>query len=153
MPIGALHRVEYALNVLGGNILVEEIAHRIDEDELWTPPLHGLFEAFGAKGQVEARLERVSLDATKTLRKALGIAMVTTGANLRAAGNRLYLNKSIASLPEIIYYFALKNKEKSHQRGDIGKGHIKDSDYGLTQYLVFYTLKRCWYTSVFFNPL
>ena len=89
MPIGALHGVEYALDVLGGNILVEEIAHRIDEDELWTPPLHGLFEAFGAKGQVEARLERVSLDATKTLRKALGIAMVATGANLRAAGDRV----------------------------------------------------------------
>lgn len=68
---------------------LEEIAHRIDEDELWTPPLHGLFETLGAKGQVEARLERVSLDATKTLRKALGLAMVATGANLRAASDRV----------------------------------------------------------------
>ena len=89
VPIGALHGVEYALNVLGGNVLVEEIAHRIDEDELWTPPLHGLFEAFGAKGQIEARLERVSFDAAKTLGKALGIAMVATGANLRAASDRV----------------------------------------------------------------
>ena len=34
VPIGVLHGVEYALDVLGGNVLVEEIAHRIDEDEL-----------------------------------------------------------------------------------------------------------------------
>ena len=68
---------------------MEEVAHRIDEDELGTPPLHGLFEAFRAKGQVEARLERVSLNAAKTLRKTLGIAMVATGANLRAAGDRV----------------------------------------------------------------
>ena len=54
MPIGALHRVEYALDVLGGNVLVEEIAHRIDEYELRMPPVYRLFEALGAKGQIKA---------------------------------------------------------------------------------------------------
>ena len=87
VPIGALHCVEYALDVLDGNVLVKKIAHRIDEDELWTQPVYGLFEALGAKSQIKAWLERVSLDAAETLGKALGIAMVATGANFRAAGN------------------------------------------------------------------
>ena len=87
VPIGAFHGVEYALDVLRGNVLVEEIAHRVDEDELRTPPVCGLFEAVGAKGQIKAGLERVPLDASEALGKALGIAMVATGADLCAAGN------------------------------------------------------------------
>ena len=44
---------------------------------------------FGAKGQIKVGRKRVSLDAAETLGKALGIAMVATGADLRAAGDRV----------------------------------------------------------------
>ena len=33
-PVCALHRVEYAMDVLDRNVLVEQVTHRIDEDEL-----------------------------------------------------------------------------------------------------------------------
>ena len=50
-----------------GISLVEQIAHRIDEDELWPPPVQGLFQARGPKRQIETGLKRMSLDAAKTL--------------------------------------------------------------------------------------
>ena len=80
VPVGALHGVEYALDVLRGNVLVEEITHRVDEDELRTPPVRGLFEAVGTKGQIKAGLERVPLNAAESARKG---ARHSNGRNQR----------------------------------------------------------------------
>ena len=62
-----------------GMSLVEEVAHRIDEDELGDAATAWVVRGvLGAQGQIKARLERVSPQTPrKTLRKTLGIAMVT----------------------------------------------------------------------------
>ena len=39
------------------------------------------------QGQVETGFERIALDPTKTLGKPFGVAMIASGANLRAARN------------------------------------------------------------------
>jgi hypothetical protein len=59
---------------------VEEIAHRVNEDEPRSPPALRLLHALGAKREIEAGLEGVAGDAAKTLREALGVAAITAGA-------------------------------------------------------------------------
>ena len=89
VPVRALHRVEYAMDELDGNIFMEKITHRIDEDELWVPPARRVLKSFGTQRQIKASLESMSLDIAKAFGKALGIAVVTTGTDLRATGDRV----------------------------------------------------------------
>ena len=89
MPVRALHRVEYAMDVLERNVFVEQVTHRIDEDELRVPPARRVLESFWTQSQIKASLKRMSLDIAKAFGKALGIAVVATGADLGATGDRV----------------------------------------------------------------
>jgi hypothetical protein len=51
------HRVEGAVKKAEGDLLVEEIAHRIDKDHLRFAPPKRLFQSFGAKLEVKTVLE------------------------------------------------------------------------------------------------
>ena len=62
---------------------------RIDEDELWVPPAQGVLESFGTQRQIKSSFKGVSFDVAKAFGKPLGIAVVATGADLGAAGDRV----------------------------------------------------------------
>ena len=89
VPIGPFHRIEYLPDVLVGYLLMKQIAHRVHEDELRTPPMQRLLYTLRPQGQVETGFERMALDPAKTLGKPFGVAMIASGADLRAARNRV----------------------------------------------------------------
>src|SRR3990172_11254452 len=85
MPVRFLHRVEDARDEPRWNVLVEEVAHRVHEYAAGPLPQTRLLQAFRPEPQVEPELEGVSLNTTKAFRKPLGVAVVATAADLRAA--------------------------------------------------------------------
>src|SRR6266446_4910613 len=87
VPRCAFHRIEDAIDKFLGNVLVEKIAHGIHEDHARRAPAEWLFQPLRAQGQIEARLEWVTGCTAKPLREALGIAVIASGADLRAAGD------------------------------------------------------------------
>ena len=61
VPIRILHCIKYAMDVLSWYVLVKQIAHRIDKDELRTSPVLGFLKAFGTKCEIKTRLKRMFL--------------------------------------------------------------------------------------------
>lgn len=89
MPIGAHHDIEDFLDVIVGDFVVEEVAHRVDEDDLGFLPAQWDFEGLGlqrdgksiAIGRLSHRLQPA--------RHALRIAMLAAGADLGTASDRV----------------------------------------------------------------
>jgi hypothetical protein len=74
MVVGAHHRVEDEPDVVIGDVLVEEVGHRVDEDQSRPPPPQRQLQARGPDAQVEALLERVARNAAEALGERLGVA-------------------------------------------------------------------------------
>ena len=89
MPVGLPHDSGDLQNVAIGNGLVEEIAHRIDEDLSGAFPAKGLRKFLRNQPNVESLFEGMSRNTSKTLCKSLRIAVLTSGADLRAASDRI----------------------------------------------------------------
>jgi hypothetical protein len=66
---------------------VEEIAHGVHEDHLGISPPKRLRKLLRNHPEVETLLERMTLNTSEALGESLGIAMLTTGADLGAAAN------------------------------------------------------------------
>ena len=60
MPVSQSHNVADSSDVVDWNVLVKEVAHRVDEDLPRASPLQRLLKLLGHESQVEALLERVS---------------------------------------------------------------------------------------------
>ena len=89
MPVGGLHGVEDAVDEIGRDLLVEQVAHRIDEDPPRPFPRKRLGQPLRAPREVESVLEGMAGRAAKPLREALGVAVVAAARDLRAARHRV----------------------------------------------------------------
>ena len=85
VPVSPSHDVANARDVVGWNVLVKEVAHRVDEDLPRASPVQRLLELFGNESEVEALLERVSRHTAETFREQLRVAELAARAHLRAA--------------------------------------------------------------------
>ena len=86
MPIRPIHYVKYAGYELERNILVEEVAHAVDEDGLRLFPGHGQFEGVLVQGQLEGIPVVGGAHGLQPFRHAFGIAVLAAGADLGASG-------------------------------------------------------------------
>ena len=89
VPVRALHRIKHPINERPVNVLVEKVAHRIDENHPRPLPLARLLKPRRPQRQVEALLIRMTDDATPAFRKARRIAIVTPGSDLGATRHRV----------------------------------------------------------------
>jgi histone H3/H4 len=87
VPVGPSHDVANARDVVGWNVLVKEVAHRVDEDLPRASPVQRLLKLLWHESQVEALLEGVSRHAAETLREHLCVAEFAARAHLRAAAD------------------------------------------------------------------
>jgi len=87
MPICAPHHVKHSLDTLDGNGSMEQIAHQIDEDRSWIFPaqrqLHYVLVHRYPKTTGVVRLPH----GVQPFCHAFGIAVFTSGTDLRASGN------------------------------------------------------------------
>jgi hypothetical protein len=89
VPVGADHRVEHTLDEFKRHARMEEIAHRVDEDQPRSFPLKRLIQTLRAKLKIKPALIWMARDATEPFCECLGIAVGTPRANLRASRNRI----------------------------------------------------------------
>ena len=87
VPRRALHRIEDAIDKILGNVLMEKVAHGIHEDHARRSPAERLLQSLWTQSQIEASLEWMTRSTTKSFGEALGIAVITSGADLRATGD------------------------------------------------------------------
>jgi len=85
MPVGLLHGGEDLIDKGDGHALVKKVGHGIHKDHLRLSPSEGVLQARGPELQIETRFERMARNAAKPLGKSLSVAIVTPGADLRAA--------------------------------------------------------------------
>ncbi len=115
VPVRAVHDVEDALDVLERHVLVEEVAHRVDEDCLRLLPSQRELEHVRLQRQLEAVAVVRLTHRLQSLRHALGVAVLAAGANLRAAGDGFQVD-SVHSMPDpgpsapsLSKWFAIRN--------------------------------------------
>lgn len=89
MPGRGFHRIEHAPNEFAWNLLVKQIAHRIHENHARGTPAERLLQTLGSKCEVKAGFERMSGRPAKTLGKTFSVAMIATGTDLGAPGDRV----------------------------------------------------------------
>jgi hypothetical protein len=58
MPVSSSHDLSNATDVVGWNVFVKEVAHRVDEDLPRTSPTQRLLKLLGHESEVEALLEK-----------------------------------------------------------------------------------------------
>jgi hypothetical protein len=86
VPVGVFHRVENPRHITRGDILVEQVTHRIYEDHPRLLPFKRLRKAFGPQNEIKAVFERMPRHPPEALRKSLSITIVAAGAYFRAPG-------------------------------------------------------------------
>ena len=81
------HRREHLFDVFVGNLAVEEVAHRVNEDAAWLAEFVGLVELVRLQENVLFGVFRLPLVrcVVVAVADALGITVLATGAHLRAA--------------------------------------------------------------------
>jgi len=83
------HHVEHLGDVLIGDVLVEEVAHRVDEHDARAAPAQRHLQALRPQAQVEALLVGVARHTAPALGERLGVAMRASGRDLRASRHRV----------------------------------------------------------------
>ena len=89
MPVGGLHGVEDAVDEISRYPLVEQVAHRIDEDPPRPFPRKRLLQPLRAQCEIEPVLEGMAGRVAKPLGEAFGITVIATARDLRAARHRI----------------------------------------------------------------
>ena len=89
VPICPAHHVADGGKIVGGNVLVKEVTHRVDEDPPRLPPACWFIQLLRNKTEIEPLLERVARNAAKPLGEDLGVAELAAGAHLRATTYRV----------------------------------------------------------------
>ena len=85
VPVSPSHNVTDTRDVVGGNVPVKEVAHRVDEDLPCASPMQRLLELFRNESEIEALLEGVTRHPAETFREELRVAEFAARAHLRAA--------------------------------------------------------------------
>src|SRR5689334_12309190 len=89
MPMSSSHDLSNATDVVGWNVFVKEVAHRVDEDLARASPVQRLLELLGHQSQVEPMLEGMSRHAAETLTEHLRVAEFAARTHFRAAADRV----------------------------------------------------------------
>lgn len=89
MPIGGLHSVENAILEIRRYVLMEKIAHGIDEHPARSPPRKRLSKTLRAKRKIESALKRMPGRASKSLGDPLSVAIVAAARDLSATRYRI----------------------------------------------------------------
>jgi len=89
VPVTLLHDREDFLNELNRNVLVEEIAHGVDEDAARLAPTKGEAQSLRPELKVESLFVGMTGRATKAFSKGFRVAVGTTWADFAAASNRV----------------------------------------------------------------
>ena len=89
VPVGFFHGVEYAVDEWRRNVLVEQVAHGIDEDLPRSFPCQRLFHSFRAQCQIEALLVWVPRHPSEPFRETLSVAIGAPLGNFGAPGYRI----------------------------------------------------------------
>jgi hypothetical protein len=89
VPMGLSHDLEDLLEVGVRNTLVEEVAHRVDEDHSRPRPLQWLLQPLRPELQREALLVGVSRDPAPALGERLRVAVRAARRNLVATRHRV----------------------------------------------------------------
>src|SRR5579871_1062338 len=89
MPRRGLHHAADFRDVVDRDVIMKEIAHRVDENALRQAPLQRNLELLGHQTKIKSLLERMARDAAKSFREGLGIAMFAARADLGASANRI----------------------------------------------------------------
>ncbi len=87
--LARLHDPADLLDVVVGHSLVEQVAHRVDENHLGLRPPQRLGKLLGDELEVEPLLVRMPRHAPEPLGERLGVTMRTPGTDLRAAPDRV----------------------------------------------------------------
>ena len=87
MVIGFDHHIEDAPDVFIRHLLVEEVRHGVHEYHLWLFPPQRHLKPLGPELQIKALFIRMTRHTAEPLGKCLGIAMLATRTDLRAAGD------------------------------------------------------------------
>ena len=87
MPVRRLHGFKDFEYEIGGHLLMEEVAHRVDEDGTRLFPFQGKLKPFRPQLEIEPLLKRMTWHSAKPLRERLGVTMLATRADFRAAGD------------------------------------------------------------------
>jgi len=78
------HYLADARDVLDWNVLLEEIAHRVDKDSSRMLPTQGLLELLRHEAQIKALLKWVTARSSKSLRERRRVADLASWAEKRA---------------------------------------------------------------------
>src|SRR5690349_17564610 len=89
MPVSRLHSIKNMINEFARYCLMEQIAHRVDENHSGLPPTNWLTQALRTKGEVKTGGEWVVPHVAKSLCEPLSIAVVAPTANFGATGYRV----------------------------------------------------------------
>ena len=81
------HGAGDADDVLGGDILVEEVAHGVDEDHARPPPPQGLVELLGDEAEVESLLVGMPWNAAEPFGEDLSVAIGAARTHLGASAD------------------------------------------------------------------
>jgi len=87
VPVGSVHDVKDFVNVIRRHLLMEQIAHRVDEDNLRLFPFERRFEGLSLNGELETVLVVGLAHGFEARCHALGIAVLASRADLCAAGD------------------------------------------------------------------
>src|SRR5262245_60628737 len=89
MPVRCHHYSANSNNVGVGDAFVEQVAHRVDEDDPWCSPFQWLCQFLRNYSQIESLFERMPRYSTKSFCEGLRIAVSTAGTDLGTATNRV----------------------------------------------------------------
>ena len=89
MPSRAFHDIEDLEDVAARDILVEEVAHRVDEHISGLPPSERNSQNVGMESDIEAVSVSPEPDPAEAFRKAFSIAVPAPLADFGAAGDRI----------------------------------------------------------------
>jgi hypothetical protein len=89
MPVGALHSVEHLVDEYARHVLVEQVAHGINEYHAGLAPAQGLLDSLWPQRQIEAKRKGMARNAAKPLREALGVAVIAPATDLSATRYRV----------------------------------------------------------------
>ena len=89
MPVRSAHYVEDLLEEGKGNLFVEQITHRVHEDELWLPPAQWSFQDFRMKRELKAVGVLLHSHVLQTLGKSLRVAELAARTDLGTASRRV----------------------------------------------------------------
>ena len=87
VPVSPAHDVADAPDVVGWNLFMKEVAHRVDKDLPRPSPMQRLIELLRNESKIEPLLERVPRPISEAFGEHLCVTKLASGANLGASAD------------------------------------------------------------------